>query len=573
MTTVIDEWVEDLLQQCTRFNLVFVHLGEAYPITREAIHPQLESVVTVGEYLSQTDLDGSLRLVTNVEELLEPGAATLGQLRERVIADRDAGVRVILLSRRPAIAFPTVPGSQVLRDAKLVPPPLYRSADSWDFGKEATSDGVPTEVVVAQALRELGEAACAGLDALLFEDGREPQELTMLDDLLLEALVGAGMIVMKDGEMRWALRDAPLCVRAALSDVIAGMRRLQTDFALVAGDCWTAERLVKQALRARARALWGANWRLELLGTDLAKTAFSRANDATYPSAEKLDDLRDPLEWLSLAETLEVRASSGVGSLGMNEAMWNKMRVELLPVKDRIERSQLLRKGDADAARRWFTLLSKRLSTSGSRSPSESFELATLPLRELMEALRAELGHNPRLRGDVERDLMSLVLATVKFLSHTLDERPAFTAPFIAKEDAPVERTLQDAFKAYLDMSDLAGRSAVEVSSIAGGRADVVLYFNDGTRYVTEVKREFTRNTAAELEEAYLPQEVAYQSANVPFGQLLVLDLTDGRDAATERIDQSVWVTHNKDAEGAVIASTVVAVVRGNRATPSKRKK
>lgn len=572
MSGVIDEWVDDLLQQCTRWNIVFVHLGDAYPLAREAIRPQVEEVVTVGDYLTRPSQEATLRLVSNVEELIEPGAATLGQLRERVIADRDAGVRVILLSRRPKIAFPTVPGSQVLRDAKLVPPPLYGSADSWRFGEEATNDGVPEDVVVAQALRELGEAACAGLDALLFEDGRESQELSLLDEALQEALMSAGMVVMVDGELQWALTDPHPRVRTALSDVIAGMRKLQTDFAHVSGHCWTVERVIKQALRARAKTLWGDDWRHELLGTELSKNAFLRANSATYPSAERLEDLRDPLEWLSLAETLDLRTSSGVGSLGMNQPMWDKLRSELLPVKDRVERSQLMRKGDVDAARRWSTLVSQRLSTTGSRSPAESFELATLPQRELLEALRTDLGQNPRLRGDVEKDLMSLVLATVKFLAHTLDEHPEYTAPFTSKEDAPVERDLQDAFKAYLDMSDLAGRSAVEVSSIAGGRADVVLYFNDGTRYVTEVKREFTRKTAAELEDAYLPQEVAYQSANVPFGQLLVLDLTSQRDAASERLDQSLWITHSEDADGAIIASTVVAVVRGNRPTPSKRK-
>lgn len=252
--------------------------------------------------------------------------------------------------------------------------------------------------------------------------------------------------------------------------------------------------------------------------------------------------------------------------------MWTKLRGELLPVKDRVERSQLMRKSDADIAHRWASLLPQRLSTTGSRSLDDSLKLTTVTQRELLETLQTALGENPHLRGDVEKDLMSLVLATVKFLAHTLDTQPSYTAPFTANEDAPLERALQDAFKAYLDMSDLAGRSAVEVSNIGGGRADVVLYFNDGARYVTEVKREFRGTTPAELEAAYLPQEIAYQSANVPFGQLLVLDLTTGRPVASERIDRSVWVTHKRDTTGAVVASTVVAVVRGNRPKPSKRR-
>lgn len=570
---IVTAWLEELLQQCARWNIVFVQLGEAYPIARGAIAPRMDSVVAVTDYVDQFELDGSLRLVTDVEDLLKPGAPSLGRLRERVIADRDKGVRVVLLSRRPKIAFPTVPGSQVLHDAKLVPPPRYRAGESWSFGEEATTEGIPQEVIVERALRELGEVACAGLDAFIFEDGREPQGLTSLGEPLQDALLSAGLVVSSNDGLEWAVVDANSQIPSALSNVIAGMRRPQGDFTHVSADCWVVERLVKQALRARARALWGDRWRRELLGTALGSTALSRAVRGTYPGAEKLEDIRDPLEWLSLAETLDLLSHPDVGSLGVNKAMWTLMQSELLPVKDRVERSQLMRRADVDIARRWADLLTQRLSLSGSRSPSESFALATGTQRELLERLRADLANNPQLRGDVEKDLMSLVLATVKFVAHTLETRPPYTQAFHGGDQAPLERPLQDAFKAALDMSDLAGRSAVEVSSIAGGRADVVLYFDDGTRYVTEVKRELTRASRQALEAAYLPQAFAYQSANVPFGQLLVLDLTSGRDVSADRLDESVWVAHNRNKDGAVLSSTVVAIVRGNRPTPSRRKR
>jgi hypothetical protein len=539
----------------------------------------MDSVLTVDQYLNGSQLGGSLRLILNVEELLEPGAASLGRLRERVIADRDNGVRVILLSRRPRISFPSPPGSQVLRDAKLVLPPHYpvepsnaSGADSTlGFGGEAIREGVPPELVLVQAIRELGEAACAELDALVFEDDDEPELATMAEPLR-DALLSAGMAVSTGDELRWAFNDAWTRVRSALSDVIAGMRTPQPEFAQVSANCWAVERLVKQALRARAMTLWGPSWQAELLTEVLGKTAVSRANKGSHAAAVDLGDLRDPLEWLSLAETLDLRAESEVGSLGVSEAMWKKLQSDLLPVKDRVERSQLMRKNDADVARRWVDLLGKRLSTSGSRSVEETVETAVATQRDLLKELRAQLVENPRFIGDVERDLMSLVVATVRFLAHTLDARPAYTAAISNTNEAPLERVVQDSFKAYLDMSDLAGRSAVEVSGIGGGRADVVLYFNDGTRYVTEVKRELKKGTSAEVEAAYLPQAIAYQSANVPFGQLLILDLTSNRSVEAERLDQSIWVTHKRDDDGAVIASTVVAMVRGNRSAPSDRK-
>lgn len=572
---ILSAWTEELLQQCARWNIVFVQLGDAFPSTREAILHCVDSVVEVEDYIANIGSEeGTIRLVSNVEHLLVPGAPSLGRLRERVIADRENGIRVVLLSRQPRIAFPNPPGSEVLHDSKMVPPPAYLSQDGEqaNFGLEATQEGTPPEIVVAQALRELGEAACAGLDALMFEDGRQAQELNAMEESLQDALLSSGLIVAYHGELRWAVDDAGECLRTALGDVIAGMRKPQPDFARVSENCWVIERLVKQALRARAKVLWGVTWGPELLGPELSSAALNRAANGTYPAANHLLDLRDPLEWLTLAETLDVRARSDVGSLGVQNSMWLKLRMELLPVKDRVERSQLMRKPDVDVTHRWVSLLTMRLSTSGSRSVEDSLAPASLTQRQIVQRIRKDLGENSLFRGDVDKDFMSLVLATVRFLAHVLDARPEYTAAISKGDDAPLERVLQDAFKSFLDGSDLAGRSAVEVSGVGGGRADVVLYFDDGTRYVTEVKRELSRTTREELEDAYLPQAVAYQSSNVPFGQLLVLDLKAGREVHEENLERSIWVAHNRDASGAVIASTVVAAVRGNRPSPSKRK-
>jgi len=572
MEDVRSSWVDDLLQQCARWNIVFVQLGMAYPTTRQSVAPYMESVVSASDYISRGEIAGKLRLVTDVELLIEPGAPSLGQLRERVIADRDNGVQVVLMSRRPKIAFPIVPGSQVLRDAKLIQPPVYRSGECWQFGDEALTEGVPFEAVLEGALRELGEVACAELDAFLFEDGRGLQDLPSAMDPLLEALLGAGLAANTDRGCEWALTEGPSRVKTALANVVAGVKRPAESFGDVATNCWVSERLVKRAVRARARTLWGSDWRSELLGPELAEVALERAIVGSYAGADRLEDIRDPLEWLTLGEALTLRDSSEIGSLGINPQMWSLLRLELLPVKDRVERSQLIRRGDADIALRWAELLTQRLSTSGTRSPGDSVALVSGTQRQVFERLRGELAANSQLRGDIEKDFMSLVLATIKFLSHVLDSRPDYVASIPVGGTAPLERVLQDAFKAYLDMSDLAGRAAVEASKVGGGRADVVLYCNDGVRYVTEVKREFHDSTLQALEANYLPQTIAYQSANVPFGQLLVLDLTESRDVALDRLDQSIWVSHKRGAEDEVISSTLVAVVRGNRPFPSARK-
>jgi len=187
---------------------------------------------------------------------------------------------------------------------------------------------------------------------------------------------------------------------------------------------------------------------------------------------------------------------------------------------------------------------------------------------QLTARLIGELGENEAFAGQVKANFSLLVLYTVRFLVYVGDTRQAYTKPVAPGAGAPLERELQKHFHQYLSATDLAGRVGMEHSNIAGGRADVITTFDGAQRYATEVKREQSDASRGKLEAAYLAQALEYQSTSEPLGQLLVLDLTD-HSAGTPHISHSVWVTHRRDAGGAITSSAVVAVVRGNRPAPS----
>lgn len=134
-------------------------------------------------------------------------------------------------------------------------------------------------------------------------------------------------------------------------------------------------------------------------------------------------------------------------------------------------------------------------------------------------------------------------------------------------EKKPLEEELQQDYHQWLSTGPLAGLCAVEMSDVATGRADVLVAF--GTiRYLTEIKRHTVRADKAKLEAKYLQQAAEYGNTNVPFGQLLVLDLAPHPDGAP-RIDESVWVARHKPHGANLDRSVVVGVVAGNRPTPS----
>lgn len=194
------------------------------------------------------------------------------------------------------------------------------------------------------------------------------------------------------------------------------------------------------------------------------------------------------------------------------------------------------------------------------------------PANELIDrlsaALAADLTENAAFTSMAKADFSLLVVNTVRFLVYVGDNSQPYTARIPHGGVPPLEADIQNHFHQFLSASELAGRVGKEHSNIAGGRADVIATFDGARRYVTEVKRELSNAARTSLETAYLAQAVEYQSTNEPLGQLLVLDLTEHSDG-TPHINDSIWVAHRRDAVGTVTNSTVVAVVRGNRPTPS----
>ncbi len=188
---------------------------------------------------------------------------------------------------------------------------------------------------------------------------------------------------------------------------------------------------------------------------------------------------------------------------------------------------------------------------------------------ELCADLIADLSENPAFIGTAKANFSLLVVNTVRFLIYVGDNAQTYTARIPKDGTPPLEEAIQNHFHEFLSASDLAGRVGKEHSNIAQGRADVIVTFDGARRYITEVKRKLSNAKRTSIEAAYLAQSVEYQSTNEPLGQLLVLDLAD-HSGGTPHINDSIWVAHRRDAGGNVTNSTVVAVVRGNRPTPSK---
>jgi hypothetical protein len=197
-------------------------------------------------------------------------------------------------------------------------------------------------------------------------------------------------------------------------------------------------------------------------------------------------------------------------------------------------------------------------------------------LDPLLDDLLEDLSHSPDFIGEVRETFGLLLHQTLLFLLSRADlttktwglhKKDNDYRRALGKGDAlPLEEDLQQDFHQWLQCGPLAGLVAVERSDIALGRADVIVTF--GTiRYLTEIKRELTDATRQSIEEHYLYQAAEYGNTNVPFGQLLVLDLTPHPDG-TPRLDESAWLARHRPTGTTKDRMVVVGVVAGNRSTP-----
>lgn len=365
------EWLGAIEQKARRFSIVFLQLGAAYEPARRQLIESTSNAVTVVDYLAGNSLSENETVVIDaIESLCDPRAdVQLGQLRERVFTDVDAGRRFVLLSRSPRAAFPPVPGSSLLEDASFAHGPQV-DGDRFDQVPTCLVDGCEPGETLHNALLELGVEVCASLDRAIFEDMLTGKDaLQLFSSRELEALDGAGITWQSDGRRRWQFPKLMTVLKSELSLVLARQLEAQTQLADVTSGLWRIERMLRLAIRLRASAAWGSNWKSQCLNETLTKEVIARATESAYLSATSIKQIRDPLEWLSLGELLGLKDMKPIGDLGMSEALWRQFRAQLMPIRNRLAHMRTLRPDDAAIVIKWLNVVETKVNLTGTLSP------------------------------------------------------------------------------------------------------------------------------------------------------------------------------------------------------------
>lgn len=366
------DWLNDLSKLTTRSRLVLTTLGHAHDPIRVALWSISEHVLTVSDYLSRDSLSETPALVvlSDLESLCLDATeyGRLGALRERVNADLDDEINFVMVSRFPRIRYPKVPGSALLEDAKVLFPPLAPIATGTTpdpasiLPVYSASDSPQLTTIIEIVLQELGDEVLSSLDRALFESiGKQDEVISLLSPRVVEALQGAGLVTLNNDAYFWTMPTRFGELKQCVADALACMTHTHGSLTETFGALWSLERSIRRAMRAKALTVWGPTWRQESLSGDLPRKVLERATGDAYVAAKSIKEIRDPFEWLTMGELLDVRKRTQFGGLGLEEVVWKRLASEILPVRNRLSHMRLLQDGDLSTVRTWQRVLARKL--------------------------------------------------------------------------------------------------------------------------------------------------------------------------------------------------------------------
>lgn len=357
------DWFDDIARDARRYSVVFLHLGHVFESYRSELNNVGGKCLLVADYLNEENASAEDHLVilTDVEHCLTSNDASLNDLRVRILRDIDErGMKFVLVSRLARAAFPDGPGSDLLADAKhvfgaLLSDPGVEAFPSWSSDHDIHD-------FLACCVSELSAETVTHLSEFIWEVGLSPNEcLEALDSTDRESLRGAGLIALAADTSMWVVPSHWKAFRAAVAEASAKFMHTPAWLGAIFVDLWLIERQIRNAIRGALIARAGIGWRASCASGDLVQELVERAQKDVQPRAMSLKDLRDPLEWLTTSELLDLREHRGLGELGMESFMWTRLRSDLLPIRNRAAHMRLVSERDARTASTWRKIVMTKL--------------------------------------------------------------------------------------------------------------------------------------------------------------------------------------------------------------------
>lgn len=360
-------WILELEKSARRFSLVFLHLGSAFGPQRAALSDINGKHISVPDYLSQdSPADPTLLVIDQIERLEGKRDSSMGRLRERIFADIEGGHVFILVSTLARNTYDDTPGSDLLADARHVFAPVNEPSDENpltvlpSFSIDDDSDG---RSLLVSCLQELGSSTVLAVGQALWEDGHSPRDsILRLKRTDIEALRGAGLVFVTAGEAHWSISQVWKDFRESVALATSMYTKESPWLSETFSDLWVMERAIRNSIRFALMKKQGNSWRTNCLTGGLKTEVLERARKDAHPSAESIKELRDPLEWLTTVELLDLRETRELGNLGLEPYLWRMLQNTVVPIRNRAAHMRIISDEDAQNIQKWRKMVVRKLT-------------------------------------------------------------------------------------------------------------------------------------------------------------------------------------------------------------------
>lgn len=363
---VEDDWLEGLIRDATRYRLVFLHLGAAFVPLRGVLKSIDAMQIEASEFCQSESLgqdENALVVIDGVDRLRGSRRDSLGQLRERVISLADRNRSVVLVSSVAKDCYEQAVGSDIIADSRQhfvsVSVPEVDSLSCLPGRLESGGD----DSFLRACLEEIGFGALESVSQRLWEYSKSPMEaIDDLDPVAIQSLRGAGLIAIDGGKLKWTTNSAWKRFRLAVAEVASARVVPAVGLGDTFVDLWVLERAIRNRLRRELQDKRGSGWRSACIPAGLQSEVLERARKDAHPGADRVGELRDPLEWLSTSELLDLRETLKLGDLGMESYLWSKLRATIVPLRNRVSHMRLVDENDRREVATWKAIVVRKLA-------------------------------------------------------------------------------------------------------------------------------------------------------------------------------------------------------------------
>ena len=376
LRTVVDDFRSTLRAR----RIVYVH---ASPVFEGVLAEMVGSLsasrqVTSAEFCdwsSETIVgvaaETSVLVVSDVHAVLGTESSGLFRFHEKSQSAVDAGMDLCLIGKRSRESFPVPRGSSVILDSYPYALPLCEptSGDTYQLTvipSVRVDPALDFRTLYQETLLQVSTAALLDLDRAVFSMGVAAEacadELSQLvqDELRRAGLLSRGL----DGYISFSVPARYSGFRLALGDVISSLVTPPSWMAGTFDALFEIERIIRNSCRSVAIGDRGDRWRRGLLQEAQCAEVIGRARDGGFILAERVEELRDPLEWLTLGELLALARSGSFGGLSISASVWENFAHEVLPVRNRVGHMRLSTEEDNRTVRKWRAIFSRILVDS-----------------------------------------------------------------------------------------------------------------------------------------------------------------------------------------------------------------